>query len=56
MVENVFAEIAKFDKKNKNRFAAVKEINDELILMDVVINAKDKKVKIVKFINYIDLI
>ena len=46
MTENVFAEIAKFDKKGKNRLSAVREIEDELILMDVCLNAKDQKVKI----------
>ena len=46
MTENVFAEIAKFDKKGKNRLSAVREIKDELILMDVCLNAKDQKVKI----------
>ena len=45
-VDNVFAEIAKYDKKGKNRLNAVREIDDELILMDVSINAKDQKVRL----------
>ena len=46
MVENVFAEIAKFDKKGKNRFAAVREVNDEINLLEVVSNNKERKIKI----------
>ena len=32
---HVLGEIAKFDKKGKNRLSAVREIEDELVLMDV---------------------
>ena len=45
-VDNLFAVIAKFEKKGKDRLAAVREINDELVLMDVCINAKDQKVRL----------
>ena len=45
-VDKVYSEIAKFDKKGKNRLEAVREIQDELVLMDVCINGKDQKVSI----------
>ena len=45
-VNHVLGEIAKYDKKGKDRLSAVREIDDELVLMDLCLNAKDQKVKI----------
>ena len=47
MVDNVYAEIAQFDKKGKDRLSAVREIEDELVLMEVCNNAKDQKVRLI---------
>ena len=44
--ENVFAEIAKFDRKSANRNRALDEISDEVILLDIAINANDKKIRL----------
>ena len=44
-VNHALGEIAKFDKKGKDRLSAVREIDDELVLMDLCLNAKDQKVR-----------
>ena len=44
--ENVFAEIAKFDRKSANRNRALDEISNEVILLDIAINANDKKIRL----------
>ena len=44
-VNHVLGEIAKYDKKGKDRLDAVREIDDELVLMDLCLNAKDQKVR-----------
>jgi len=44
---HLLGEIAKYDKKGKNRLDAVREIDDELVLMDVCLNAKDQKTRLI---------
>ena len=42
-VNHALGEIAKYDKKGKDRLSAVREIDDELVLMDLCLNACNRK-------------